>query len=308
MKHGIKITLILLGMFLLAQFIGLYVSYAYQPAQIITYNETTQAYENHTQYNLPYGLNPPEEVDETMSVFSIVIALVLAVLIMLGLMKLKAETFLRGWFFIVVSLGIAVALNAFLSPVKAATIIAILIAVPLAYLKIFKRNLWVHNITELLIYPGIATIFIPLLNLWGIIILLIIISLYDMYAVWHAGFMQKMAKYQIEKLRIFSGFFIPYVGKKNRILIQKARTQGKHAKKVSIHIAILGGGDVVFPIILAGVVLSTWGLIPALIIPIGAALALASLFLMSQKGKFYPAMPFITIGCFIALGIAYLIH
>ena len=71
--------------------------------------------------------------------------------------------------------------------------------------------------------------------------------------------------------------------------------------------AILGGGDVVFPIILAGVVLFTLGLIQAILISIGATIALATLFFFSQKGKFYPAMPFITAGLLAGIGAAYLI-
>lgn len=171
--------------------------------------------------------------------------------------------------------------------------------------------MFVHNITELLIYPGIASVFIPLLSIWAVIFLLFVISIYDMYAVWHAGFMQKMAKYQIEKLKIFSGFFVPYVGKKERELIKNAkRSNTLHKlkkKKIKVNVAILGGGDIVFPIILAGVVLQTLGFLQALIISIGATLALSYLFYISEKGKFYPAMPFISAGCLIALGIAYLI-
>ena len=40
--------------------------------------------------------------------------------------------------------------------------------------KVFKRNFFVHNATELFIYPGIAAVFVPLLNIYTIIILLII--------------------------------------------------------------------------------------------------------------------------------------
>ncbi len=304
MKHNIKITLILLGMFIIAQFIGLYVAYSYQPIQVATFNETTQIYENHTQYNIPYGLNPPDEIDQNSSVVSILIALLVAVFIMLMLMKFKAEVFLRLWFFVVVILGLSLAINAFLPDLRMASLISLVVSIPLAYLKIFKRNLWVHNLTELLIYPGIAIVFIPLLNLWGIIILLVIISLYDMYAVWHTGFMQKMAKYQIEKVRIFSGFFIPYIGKGR--LMQKGK-KGKNMKKTHVHIAILGGGDVIFPIILAGVVLSTLGLLYSLFVILGATIALGLLFFMAKFRKAYPAMPFITIGCLIGLGVAYLI-
>jgi len=187
--------------------------------------------------------------------------------------------------------------------VNYSTLVALAFALPLTYLKIFKRNIFLHNFTELLIYPGIAVIFVPLLNIWTVVLLFILISLYDMYAVWHAGFMQKMAKYQINKLKVFSGFFIPYLNKTQKQTLSKS----KKSKKMKVSVAILGGGDVVFPIILAGVVLRQIGFLPAIIISLGATAALAFLFRISKKGKFYPAMPFITSGCFLALGIAYLI-
>ena len=310
MKHALKITLILVAMFLVAQLIGIFVANVYLPETVQVVNETTGELINQTQYNLPYGLDPPKDIEPVQAGTSILIALLIAVIIMFTLMKFKAETFLRLWFLLVVTLGIAIALNAFLIKIPNSAIIAIIIAAPLGLIKIFQRNISVHNATELLIYPGIATVFIPLLNIWTVVILLILISIYDMYAVWHAGFMQKMAKYQIEKLRIFSGFFVPYIGKKERKLLKQARkAKGKKGKqkKIGINIAILGGGDVVFPILLSGVVLGALGLFQALIIAAGATIALGFLFYISKKGKFYPAMPFISAGLLIALGIAYLV-
>ena len=116
--------------------------------------------------------------------------------------------------------------------------------------------------------------------------------------------------YQINKLKFFTGFFVPYLGKKEKALLEKAKKSEKPEdkdKKIKVNVAILGGGDVIFPIILAGVVFNTLGLLQALIISIGATLALAFLFYISKKGKFYPAMPFISVGCFAALGVAYLV-
>lgn len=312
MKHAINITLILISMFFVAQLIGIFVANVYLPETMQVVNETTGEVTEIKEYNLPYNLDPPEDISPQTSAFSIIIALFLAVIIMLTLMKLKAETFLRLWFLIVVILGISIAINAFIIKIPSASIIALIIAIPLGIIKIFQRNIIVHNLTELLIYPGIATVFIPILNVWTVVILLILISLYDMYAVWHAGFMQKMAKYQIEKLRIFSGFFVPYLSKKERALLKKAKKSKSIAKKlkgkkVGISVAILGGGDVVFPILLAGVVLGALGVLQALIIAVGATIALAYLFYISKKGKFYPAMPFISVGCLIALGVALLI-
>jgi presenilin-like A22 family membrane protease len=295
-------------MFFITQFIGIFVANAYSPEITQVINQTSGEYINQTQYNLPYGLDPPEEIKPKDAAWQITLALFIAVILMLTLMKLKAETFLRIWFLIVVILGIALGLNAFFIKIPNSALIALIIAVPLGLLKIFKRNMFVHNLTEMIIYPGIASVFIPILNIPVMIFLLIAISFYDMYAVWHAGFMQKMAKYQIEQLKIFSGFFVPYLGKKERQKVKLAKTKKSKSKlKVKVNLAILGGGDVVFPILLAGVVLRAWGLIPALIIPFGAVAGLTYLFYKSEKGKFYPAMPFISVGCFIALAIAYLI-
>jgi presenilin-like A22 family membrane protease len=308
MKHTARITIILVTMFFVAQLIGIFVAHAYLPQKVVD-----ESGEFHEVYNLPYGLDPPEDVSPVDATTSILIALAIAVLIMLTLMKFKAATFLRIWFLIVVILGISIALNAFipLGPMYfGIPLIPTLIGIPLGILKIFHRNFIVHNLTELLIYPGIATVFIPLLSVWTVVFLLFIISAYDIYAVWHAGFMQKMAKYQIEKLKIFSGFFVPYVSGKDREKLRKAKKGDKSekGKKIGVNIAILGGGDVVFPIILAGVVLKTLGVYEAIIIAIGATIALSYLFYISEKGKFYPAMPFISAGCLVALAVAYLFN
>ncbi|HLF53632.1 MAG TPA: presenilin family intramembrane aspartyl protease [Candidatus Nanoarchaeia archaeon] len=296
MKHSLKIIAILISMFFVTQLIGLFVVNAYA-----SNNDA-----------VPFGLSPPEDVNPTTSLASISFAIVFAVLLMFLLMKFRTEWLLRLWFFLVITLALGITINAlFLSiNLTSASIISLIIALPLAFLKVFRRGILVHNLTELLIYPGIAVIFVPLLNLWTVIMLLILISLYDMYAVWQSGFMQKMAKYQIQTLKIFSGFFIPYLGKKERDMLNKAKSSkgGISNKKIKVNLAILGGGDVVFPIILAGVVLRQFGLFSALIVSICATLALAGLFYISKKGKFYPAMPFISAGCFIGLGIISLLQ
>lgn len=295
-------------MFLVSQFIGLFVVGVYSPQvnQIDLGNGTLI---NQTSYNLPLGLEPPQDTNPETNIFSIVIAFFFAIIIMLVLMNFKAELILRFWFFIVIIVALILTLNAgLIGFTKYALIISTLIAIPLAYLKVFQRDIYLHNFTELLIYPGIAAIFVPLLNIWTTVLLLILISVYDIYAVWHAKFMQKMAKYQINQVKVFSGFFVPYLLPKDKLALEKAKKSKLKNKKIKVNVAILGGGDVIFPIILAGAILNVFGLISAVIISLGATLALSILFYYSEKGKFYPAMPFISAGCFIALGIVYLIN
>ena len=312
MKHNVKITIILLVMFFITQIIGLIVINAYSPRQEVVFNETTQQQEvvNVTP-QLPYGMQPPEDLEPGVSLTTIITAFIIAILLIFLLSKIKAALFLKFWFFFVVVIALGLAINPFIKGLAQdyAPYLAAAIALPLAFYKIFKRNLVVHNLTELLIYPGIATVFVPILNLWTVIILLLLISVYDMYAVWHSGFMQKMAKFQIQELKFFAGFFIPYVSAKDKAKIIEARKSKseKGLKKIKVNLAILGGGDVVFPIITAGVVLRMWGLPQALLISVFATLSLLWLFVIAKKGKFYPAMPFITIGCLLGIFLGWLI-
>ena len=323
MKHKPKIILILLAMFLLTQFIGLYViNYYSVPAN-----------------PLPLGMGYPQTPQNcqissfaeffscTQYLGSLIFAFVLAITLFLFLSKIRAEFIIRIWFFFVVSIALLITFQSFIPGISYAFIISIIVAVLFAFLKVFKRNMIIHNITELLIYPGIAAIFVPILNIYTMLILLVLISVYDMWAVWHSKIMIKMARFQINKVKTFSGFFVPYISKKVRLQLKKLRSSKSKikGKKIKVNVAILGGGDVVFPMIAAGVVLkyilskagiesitfshliaSNYILAPLLVI-VGAILGLTFLFIFSEKRKFYPAMPFITAGIFLGLLVAWLV-
>jgi presenilin-like A22 family membrane protease len=311
MKHEIKVTILLLLMFITTQLIGLVVIDAYAPktAEIAVNGTVT----NITVANeIPYGMQPPEMKKAEISLANIAVSLIIAVLIFILLMKLKARSLIKIWFVMVIFLTISIALTALLmklfpeSNLRFDTL-AVLISIPLTFYKIFKRNFIAHNFTELLIYPGMAAVFVPILSVWTTIVLLLIISVYDMWAVWKSKLMINMAKFQIQKLKVFTGFLVPYMQKKDaarlrnaqKIKTVKARTAKLKKMKIKISLALLGGGDVAFPLIFAGVVYRSVGLVPALIIIAGSTISLLLLFMFSRKGKFYPAMPFITAGCLL---------
>lgn len=332
MKHNLKITGILLIMFVVTQFIGLYVINS-DPFHIKT--EVNGTIEIKSNPGLSW-IEPPEikeQSDFGIYFGSIVFAFIIAILLLFLLTKFKIDFILRGWFFLIIVVALSLSFVTFLPESLYSInpllyfIIPFLIALPLAFIKIFKRNFIVHNLTELLVYPGIAAVFVPILNFWSAIVLLLAISVYDIWAVWHSGIMQKMAKYQINRLKVFSGFFVPYVSKKMRAKIKKMKKSKLKDKKIKVNLAILGGGDVIFPIITAGVMLvlaktdkfpkflsnlskslfGIPGLATALLVIIGATLGLGYLFFFSEKKKFYPAMPFITAGIFLGLLISYIL-
>jgi len=333
MKHNLKITSVLLAMFLVTQIIGLTVIYA-DPLKLEqkAINGTVEEVSNPA---LSWIEPPePETQQEFTSIFwQLLIAFFIAISALLLLMKFKIELFLRIWFFVIVTIALFISFVAiekllpFVIPFKTAMITALALALVLAVYKIFKKNILIHNITELLVYPGIAVIFIPILNFYTVILLLILISVYDMWAVWHSGVMQKMAKYQIKKLKIFSGFFVPYAqDKKTRDKIRAMKLAAKEAKKkgkklkeskekgIKVNVAILGGGDVIFPLITAGVMMRIFsstpigGLLAAALVIAGATAGLGYLFFFAEKKKFYPAMPFITTGILIGIFLSWLIY
>ena len=312
MKHNIKITLLLAVMFLVSQLIGIAVIHAYSPRHEQVINATTGVVENITiEPQIPYGMQPPK-VEANTALFSIIISILIATALFFLLRRVKANIILRLWFFAVVVLALGISFNAFLSRFFAGPValLSVAIALPLAFNKTFNQNMIVHNLTELFIYPGIAAIFVPILNIWTGIVLLIAISIYDIYAVWKSKFMQKLAKFQIQQLKIFAGFFVPYMRREDRVKIQKLRSlasKGRKEKRVAeqklkksrirVNLAILGGGDVAFPLIFAGILLRASGLIPALIVVLFSTISLLLLFVFAKKGKFYPAMPFLSAGC-----------
>jgi len=317
MKHNLRITFILLAMFIATQFIGIYVVDYYSNKKVVE-GEVIEV----DSPDLPFGLESPELKENRefnqMFVF-IIFAFTIAIFLLLLLSKFNIGFIIKIWFFIVILIALGISFNVFLFELFPSEItlsslvfplswlIVLIIALPLAFIKIYKRDFLVHNSTELFVYPGIAAVFVPIFNIYTIVAILILISIYDMWAVWHSGLMQKMAKYQINKLNIFSGFFVPYVSKRVRQKLKKMKKSEIRKKKIRVNLAILGGGDVVFPIITAGVMLKTLGLIPAIFVIIGATLGLSYLMLFAEKKKFYPAMPYITAGIFAGIALSYLI-
>ncbi len=288
MKHSFKITALLLLFFLLAQFLGLAILNQYID------QEKTLAEGKTIFKELPIGERPP--LEERTSYFPVILAILIGTGLLWLLIKYKLIWLWKFWFLVAVVISLVIAFSALIKPE-----IALILALILGIWKIFKPNFWIQNITELFVYGGLAAIFVPLFNLWSVIILLILISIYDAYAVWKSKHMIVLAQSQT-KAGMFAGLVLPYQITKS--IPKQIKTK---IKTIKVRTAILGGGDIGFPLIFAGVILKDFGLWQALIIPIFAMAGLAVLFWKAKEKKFYPAMPFISAGCFIGLGVVWIV-
>ena len=275
MKHTIKITILLISIFLLAQLLGLVIIQNYIDVQKTAETGTT------TFEKLPLGIERPP-VQPQYSFIYITLAVLIGTIILLILIKYNLKLIWKLWYFLAVLISLIIAFNAFIP-----TSIAIASAIIVAAWKLLRSNIIIHNLSELFIYGGLAAIFVPILNIFAAVMLLIVISLYDMYAVWKSKHMIAMAKFQSSN-NMFAGFYLPY--------------KKTEKKKLETKSAVLGGGDIAFPLLFTGTLFAQLGAI-AFIIPVTTTIALALLLLKGKKDTFYPAMPFLTIGCLIGYGI-----
>lgn len=281
-------------MFLLSQIIGLFVVNAY-------FNQGESSEE---KMEIPFFQESDStEYSPIEIIISISISFLIALAIFLILIKKNSANILRAWFFLVVTIALTIVLNLIFKKIPNSLYLSIFISAIFAYLKVYKRNLIVHNLSEIFIYPGISVIFVQYLTPISLVFVLIAISVYDLWAVWKSGIMQKMAKYQMDNLKVFSGFMVPQLSKAQKARIKKYTPEEKKTKKINVKVAILGGGDVVFPIITSGIFLINYGITSAIFTLIGATLGLSYIFFFGKKEKPYPAMPFITAGIFISIAL-----
>lgn len=303
MKHTLKITLFLLLIFLASQLTGIAIISKY-----------TKVESGKIGFNaLPLGFERPE-VNADYSFIYLIIGVLIGTVIFLFLVRYRQIHFWKVWFFFAVSLSLIIAFYAFYNN----EYIIITLAIALAAWKIFRPNLYIHNLTEVFIYGGIAAIFVPVMSIFAGVMMLLVISIYDMYAVWKSKHMMDMANFQNES-HVFAGISIPYSLPKEKKDTKKimALHPSKQVCTVEVKTAILGGGDIAFPLIFSGIVFNSliiggtamqFAMLQILIITAACTFSLGALFYFAKKDRFYPAMPFISIGCFVGYLIVYLIN
>lgn len=300
MKHDVKIIIALTVMFLATQAIGLgllnldiEVRATPTGGQEIIHGET--------------AIGPRPEIAGSEVFIMVIVSVLIGTGLLLLLIRIGRIGLWKIMYFLAVFLTISIALGVLIEPLA-----ALIIALVLASIKVFRQDVFIHNVTEVLVYSGLAILFVPLFELAWIMLLLVVISIYDMFAVWKSGHMVKIAR-SLTDTKIFAGFSISYRSRQKGNVKQVRKAEKDVEGGGEISQAILGGGDVAFPLMFAGVVMESMismsqvakeiAFLKVMVIPLVVTVMLVGLFVLGKRGKFYPAMPFLTIGCFLGLGI-----
>ncbi len=321
MKHALPVTLAIFLLFISSQVVGLWILSQNMGITVLPTGEVKV--EPKDQWERP-------DVKGIGSVLYIAGAIFLGTVLILLVIRFRKRILWKAWLFLAVWLTITLSLGVFLDPR-----LAFAVGMALAFLKFFRPNVVVHNLTEVFLYSGIAVLLVPILELIWVVVLLLIISLYDFIAVFKSKHMVEMAKFQ-STVNVFAGLSIPYSLKdgapklvslkspegEEELEFLAAGKKGKPARKrpegEETKTAILGGGDIAFPMIFAGVLMQE--LVRKHALPLGVAFAsslgvslcagaaLLALLSFGRKDTFYPAMPYLTAGCLAGTVAVYLIN
>lgn len=325
MKHALPVTLAIFLLFISSQVIGLWILSQNMDITVLPTGEVKV--EPRDQWERP-------DVKGFGSVLYIGGAILLGTVLILLVIRFRKRILWKVWLFLAVWLTITLSLGVFLD-----SWLAFALGITLAFLKFFRPNVIVHNLTEVFLYSGIAVLLVPILDLIWVVVLLLIISLYDFIAVFKSKHMVKMAKFQ-STVNVFAGLSIPYSmktgapklvslkapegEKEPEFLAAGAGKKGKPVRKrpaeaeEETKTAILGGGDIAFPMIFAGVLMQELvqkhalslgiAFASSLVVSLCAAAALLALLSLGRKDTFYPAMPYLTAGCLAGTAAVYLIN
>ncbi|HJW97362.1 MAG TPA: presenilin family intramembrane aspartyl protease [archaeon] len=310
MKHTWNVTLILAGLFLASQLLGLALLYNIFSVGTDEFGRPVLVYQETI-------LGPRPDIQGPETLILLLSSVAFGTVFILLVIRFGRFGIWKAFFFFTVFITIWVALAVMID-----AMVALGIAVVAAALKVRAGNVFIHNLTEPFLYAGMALILVPLLSVPWALALLAVISIYDYWAVFRSKHMVTIAK-GLQKSTVFAGLSIPYK-KSGEIESRYEKSKGRARKgdyeTEEVNTAGLGGGDIAFPLLFTGTVLQALVLsglpkasafLLTLILPAVLTITLVLMLLKASKGKFYPAMPVLSAGCLIGyllvLGAAWVV-
>ncbi|MFT4311615.1 MAG: presenilin family intramembrane aspartyl protease [Candidatus Woesearchaeota archaeon] len=281
--------------FLVTQLIGIFILSYY-------IDFPSSATEQQTVIHDTYVVAPPQVENETFTFLTIIVAIILGTILLFTLIKYQFIRIWKLWFF----LSIVIALYFSFTPFTAfisVIYVPFTLAILFAYLKITNKHQTINNATELFIYPGIAAIFVPIINIYSAFALIFFLAMYDIYMVNKSKHMVTLAKAQL-KNRLFAGLSF---GHAHKISSKTEQQPIKNNTKKTVDGAVLGGGDLFIPLVFAGAAMKyTGSVFTGISIGIFATISLMILYAISTKGRFYPAIPFVGAGSIVGFFLSFL--
>jgi presenilin-like A22 family membrane protease len=160
----------------------------------------------------------------------------------------------------------------------------LLLTAILIWALIKKPFIWVYNLAIIFAMAGVASGLGIQLAPILVCLMMLVFSIYDFVAVHLTGHMVKMAKEMVNQQAVI-GFVIPKTAQEFKSPIKEIQQEGRFM--------ILGGGDVVFPLLLAISCLSIniWSSVLVAVFSLVGLLAVFLIFINQKGRRPLPALP-----------------
>jgi len=245
----------------------------------------------------------PLPVKESIPTFLITFVIATAFLLVL-IRFLKGNLFFKAMFALLIIIGVDITLGAFIFEP-----LAIILAVVVLAARIAKPNILTHNFAMFLAIAGIGAQLGLLLTPLAVVALLIILSVYDYYAVFKSKHMVKLFKGMMEKGAAMA-IVLPQSTRDLRAEMGAVKSEKlkKYTKKDKRKFFMLGTGDVAFPIVFAVSALQH-SLQSAMFVVAGSLFGILLIHYIINKKKYeaLPALPPIALTTIIAFGVSLLL-
>ena len=200
----------------------------------------------------------------------------------------KLRLIFRALFTLMFAWGVFIVIALILPPA-----VAYPVAIIAGITWLFWDRIWLHDLLLLITLSGAGAVFGFLFSPWTFMIFMLVIAVYDVVAV-RFGFMVWMAD-KLSESATMPAFVFSKKIKDWRLRLKNIRVGDlKKEEPDRREYAILGGGDIGFPLMLTGSVFFAAGLASAMLVGVFALMGLMSAFLIQLlwlKGKPMPALP-----------------
>lgn len=237
----------------------------------------------------------PISIQQFLLNFAFAIGLIFLAIFLGKRFKTQKKYLFKALFLLSIGLGGFICLGVFIGD------LAILPIIILILLWLKKPNVLLQNILVILGIAGAGSLLGTKMDSQTIIFLLIVFSIYDYIAVFKTKHMQKMAREMMKEQAIL-GLVLPQKTSDFKTLLKQVQPGGQR-------FFILGGGDIVFPLMFCASLLQT-GIMNALIVAGFSMIGLGANFYLLNKQKQrkpIPALPLIALFSIIGYLITKLI-
>lgn len=221
--------------------------------------------------------------------FGIILA---ATVLMLLLYRYSLGFILKGWFYLAIFFTLLIFFATFLPPGA-----ALGAAVAGFIVRKLTPDIWTRNLVDAMSYAGVGAFFGTMIGVVPAGIFLLLVALYDLFAVNVSEHMVDLVEQGMDT-DTFMGLMYPKEG--NAVPAGDVSDVDQEDLE-QVQVGIVGGGDVVIPMIFAVSLMKQFSPIASSFASIGAGLGLAILLKKAREGTYYPAIPAVGGGAVVGL-------